>query len=69
MPEIYNTRGDESSYLIDSTVGRSFGEEQPSEFIHVTCYAALRYLADFRAGWSFDEGQVPSCRLSTTPIS
>ena len=22
------------------------------------CYAALRYLADFKAGWSFGEGQV-----------
>ena len=29
MAEIYNTRGDESSCVIDSTVGRSFGKEQP----------------------------------------
>jgi len=28
-----------------------------SEFIQVTCYAALRYLADFKAGWSCGEGQ------------
>jgi hypothetical protein len=26
-------------------------------FIQLTCYAALRYLADFKAGWSFGEGQ------------
>jgi hypothetical protein len=32
----------------------------PSEFIHVTSYAALRYLPDFKAGWSFGEGQVKS---------
>ena len=36
---------------------QQFGERQPSEFIQVTCYAALRYLADFKAGWSFGEGQ------------
>ena len=28
-----------------------------SEFIQVTCYAALRYVADFKAGWSFGEGR------------
>jgi hypothetical protein len=28
----------------------------PSEFIHVTCYEALRHLADFKASWSFGEG-------------
>ena len=39
MPEIYNTRGDESSYVIDSTVGRSFGEEQG-----LTVVGALRAL-------------------------
>jgi len=29
-----------------------------SEFMHVTCYAALRYLADFKADWRFGEGQL-----------
>ena len=29
-----------------------------SKFIQVTGYAAWRYLADFKAGWSFGEGQV-----------
>src|SRR5262249_2411815 len=37
-------------------------------FIQVTCYAALRYLADFKAGWSFGEGQVSSeSHLDTSP--
>ena len=27
------------------------------KFIHVTGYAALRYLADFKASWSFGAGQ------------
>jgi len=29
----------------------------PSKFIHVTCYAASPYLADFKASQTFDEGQ------------
>jgi hypothetical protein len=37
MPEIYNTRGDESSYVIDSTVGQSLGEAQ--EFLRTTTQA------------------------------
>ena len=40
MPEIYNTRGDESSYVIDSTVGRSFGEEQGVQFQPPCCTPA-----------------------------
>lgn len=29
------------------------------KFIKVTCYAALRDLADFKPGWSFGEGRDP----------
>jgi hypothetical protein len=35
----------------------TFAIRTPSEFIQVTCYAVLRYLADFEAGWSSGEGQ------------
>ena len=38
------------------------GGDQPG-LDRVTCYATLQYLDDFKAGWSFGEGQV--CEASS----
>src|SRR5215831_5547678 len=62
MPEIYNTRGDESSYVIDSTVGRSFGEEQ--QVREVAFGAGTVQSRTARAQERF-----PRCRTSSEAVS